>query len=77
MLPLHDLCRNFSQLWKCQSGGAVELDAVTGCCLAGAVGFLSAFCSLETTGPFWLALLLVQLDFGERARASRPASWVQ
>lgn len=58
-------------------GVAVELDAVTGCCLASAVGFLSAFCSLETTGPFWLALLLVQLDFRERARASRPASWVQ
>lgn len=75
MLPLHDFCRN--SFPSSGSGGAVELDAVTGCCLASAVGFLSAFCSLESTGPFWLALLLVQLDFGERARASQPASWVQ
>lgn len=78
MLPLHGLCRNsLPSSGSASVGGAVELDAVTGCCLAGAVGFLSAFCSLESTGPFRLALRLVELDFGERARASRPASCVQ
>lgn len=43
MLALHDLCRNsLPTSGSARVGGAVELDAVTGCCLTNAVGFLFA-----------------------------------